>query len=211
MDLPTAIIPAIQLTGKVEWVGLTPPLGNSAAIPRKRIDVFQGQGVQYDKHWGTRTLDVRDEVAQAFGLKKGLECFNMRQWSAVSAEEVALIAADMGIPDIESGDLGENLIVSGIPNFTLLPPGTLIFFKDARKDTRTTILCVYAENQPCYIPAQIIQAKNKGVPGLVGTFDSHARNRRGLVGWTMCSGIIKPNDTVIAYVPAQRPYLAQMA
>lgn len=196
----------LTLSGTVEAVLIANTFGTHTSTPMDKIKLIQGQGVLHDLHYGPRLLDVRDSFALRFGLPKGMECFNMRQWSAVSREELQVIATEMGIASIDEGVLGENLIVSGIPNFTMLPPGTQFFFKDPQGKLRTTVLFVYGENLPCEIPGNAIQDRHPDKQKLKSAFIRHATGRRGLVGCVIGSGFIKKGDSIIAHVPQQRRY-----
>jgi len=55
---------------------------------------------------------------------EGTEIRNTRQISIVSIEELALIADSMGIDRLEPEWVGANLLVSGIPDFSKIPPST---------------------------------------------------------------------------------------
>lgn len=200
------IIKPFQMTGRVEEVLVAHEYGNHISESKEKVKLFQGYGVHGDNHAGGRLLDIRDTAPLRFGHPKGQECFNMRQWSAISKEEMEATAKAMGIEGIAPGLLGENLIVSGIPNFSQLPSGTLLFFKGPGGEIRPTILCVYAENGPCEIPGKAIQDLHPNKTGLKSGFIRHAKDRRGLVGWVMCSGFIKTGDTVVVHVPEQRLY-----
>src|SRR6476620_10703789 len=96
------------------------------------------EGFEGDKHAGiTRLSDARTPH-----FKRGTVIRNSRQVSLVSVEELAEIAANMGLPLIEPEWLGANLLLSGIPNLTLLPPGTRLFFP------KEAVLVVEGENEP---------------------------------------------------------------
>lgn len=202
-------IKAFQITGKVEKVLVANNYGSHKSVPAEKVKFIQGQGVLHDNHYGPRLLDIRDTVALRFGLPKGMESFNVRQWSAISQDELGETARLMEIPSIDHGLLGENLIVSGIPSFTKLPAGTQFFFKGPKGELRSTILCVYGENAPCHIPGDAIQELHPGRQGLKTSFIKHANHRRGLVGFVVGSGFIKEGDTIIVEVPKQEHYQPQ--
>lgn len=195
-----------QLVGKVVRVLVGHQFGTHVSTPQKKIQLLQGHGVLHDKHAGRRLVDARDTSILRFGLPKGTECFNTRQWSAVSQEELLIIAKYMGISQIDHGMLGENFVFSGIERFTQLPAGTLLFFKESNGDLRSTVLSVHRENNPCPAPGEEIQKLFPDQEKLVGKFTHHAKRRRGTVGIVICSGIVKEGDTVIAEVPEQEFY-----
>jgi hypothetical protein len=169
--------------------------------PFEKVKFFDGSGPERDKHSGRRLLDVRDREALGFGLIKGSEVFNMRQWSAVSVEESLQISTSLNIPSIPVGYFGENLLFSGIPNLTQLPIGTQIFFKSPKGEIRTTLLFVTGENNPCTTIGQELQKINPDVPDVSKFFGKHAMHKRGLVGIVVSSGFVKEGDNVIVYLP----------
>ena len=58
----------------------------------------------------------------------GTEIRNTRQISIVSREELAEIAAIMEVDALQPEWLGANLLVSGIPSFSQIPPSTRMIF-----------------------------------------------------------------------------------
>lgn len=199
-------IEAFQLIGMVEKVLVANQYGSHISVSAEKVKFIQGQGVLHDNHFGQRLLDIRDSTALRFGLPKGMESFNVRQWSAVSQEELDEIAKLAGIPKIDQGLLGENLIVSGIPNFTKLPIGTQFFFKSPKGELRTTILFVYGVNNPCKIIGEAVQSQYPEKQGLVPLLIKNATHRRGLVGFVIGSGFIKEGDTIVVEIPNQEAY-----
>ncbi len=199
-------IPAQSLTGVVvkTLIGQTP--GSHITTPQEKVFFIEGHGIKGDNHAGQGFLTVRDSAALHFGHAKGTPVRNTREWSAVSEEEMRIIADEMSLLGISPGCLGENLVIAGILDFTKLPPGTKLFFKSPRGELRTTILFVCGENIPCHIPAEAIQAENPDKPGLLKKFLVAAKHRRGLVGIVIGGGFVKEGDMVVAEVPEQTPY-----
>ena len=134
--------------------------------------------------------------------KEGVEIRNTRQLSIVSTEELAEIAAGMGVEALQPGWLGANIELSGIPQLTLLPPSTRLVF--ASKAT----LVVDLENRPCVYPAQVIDSHypNKG-----RKFVRQAMHKRGVCGWMEREGSIACGDTVEVYFPEQYPHPLQLS
>jgi hypothetical protein len=203
----TEPIPSFEVSGRVRRGLICPPYGTHVTIPREKTFFVPGEGVREDRHYGAKFIDVRDEAALKKGFMKGSSVWNTRQWSAISAEEMAAVAAAMGIDKIEEGSLGENLIIEGIPRFSELPPGTLLFFESPGKERRSTILTVIAPNEPCHIPGDVIAKKNEGGKPMVRSFVCEAAGRRGLVGFVYSGGFVKEGDIVTAVVPQQKLYL----
>lgn len=204
------IIQPFELTGTVEAVlcAYTPYTHISTEV--EKIKVFIREGVKGDNHSGKRLADVREKDFIIFGLPKGAEIANHREFSAISVEEMTELAQQMDIPTIPSGYLGENLIISGIPNFTMLPIGTKLFFKKSNQ-LRTAVLITSGENTPCTIPGKAIKEYYKDVPqNLDKLFAKLALGKRGVVGSIFSSGNIGKGDTIIAKVPRQYIYSTEV-
>lgn len=154
------------------------------------------EGIVGDKHAGfTKGADSRNRE-----YLRGSEMRNDRQWSAVSPEELAVIAELMGIPQIDSGWIGANLALAGISNLTELPKGSkLVFPEDA-------VLLVEGENMPCVGPGEVIAAKYPDSGLKASQFPKAAYGRRGLVGVVERPGIIKLQDVVTVQVYQPKVY-----
>ncbi len=197
----------IELQGRVEAVLVANTFGSIISTQVKKLQAIRAHGIRGDAHSGTRLLDVRERELRKFGLSKGTEIANYREFSAVSLEELTEIAMAMSLPEtIPYGCLGENLVVSGIPKFTQLPTGTMLFFQKSETEKRTTVLVVWAENTPCQWPGEAIQSKFPDILGLDRLFPNVAIGKRGVVGSVYVSGNISAGDTVIVRVPKQRMY-----
>ncbi len=202
------IIESFEVIGKVEEVLVAHTFGTHVATPVERINVFIRHGIKGDNHSGFRTADVREKDFIKFGLPKRTEIVNLREFSAVSVEEMKEVTEAMGIPEIPIGSIGENLIISGIPNFTQLPIGTKLFFK---KDgnPQMAVLIISGENTPCTVAGEAIQENYPETEKLRALFVKHALGKRGVVGSIFCSGAINKGDIVIARIPRQVPYEVQ--
>ncbi len=132
---------------------------------------------------------------------EGTRIRNTRQVSIVSEEELTLIAHGMEIEHIEPEWLGANLLLAGIPHFTLLPPSSRLLFSSG------ACLVVDMENQPCAYPAKEIQ---KVYPGKGRLFIKNARQRRGVTAWVEKEGAIADGDSIRVFVPDQPPWPVEM-
>lgn len=113
---------------------------------------------------------------------------NERQWSAVSVEELAEIAADMGIEGpITPSSVGANLCIAGIPELSRLPKGTLLKFASGAE------LIVEEYNPPCKYMGEE-QAKLHGVSATA--FPKASTLKRGIVGVVEAVGEINAGDAV---------------
>ena len=198
---------AFELRGRVKACLVAHTFGSTVSTEVEKIQVVRDHGVRGDRHAGTRLADVRELEFRNFGHLKGVEIANLREFSAVSLEELVEVSSAMKLPsDIPPGCLGENLIVSGIPKFTQLPTGTMLFFRKGDQQKRTAVLVVWKENMPCQWPGKAIQGRFPAIPGLERAFPKCAIGKRGVVGFVFSSGNICPGDIVIAMVPRQRIY-----
>jgi MOSC domain-containing protein YiiM len=151
-------------------------------------------GVDGDCHSGlTRKSDSR--MIKQF--KRGTEVRNTRQVSIVSVEELAEVARAMGIPQVKPDWIGANMVVSGIPDLTLLPPSTRLQFPSG------ATIVVDMENLPCRYPAAIIEGHH---PEQVKGFVVAAGHKRGLVGWVEAEGTVHTGDAITIWRPPQRIY-----
>ena len=196
-----------ELEGRVEAVLIADQEGMLVSSEVSKIEVVLGLGVQGDVHSGTRVADVREVELLRFGISKGTEIVNHREFSAISVEELQEVARTMDLPKfIPYGSLCENLVVKDIPSFTELPSGTLLFFRSSTSQFRTAMLAVWRENGPCVQPGEAIQAHFPGIVGIAKRFPKAALGKRGVVGSVYCSGTIHAGDTIIASIPKQRIY-----
>ena len=148
-------------------------------------------GIEGESHSGlTRPACVRVEAL----YDSGTEIRNTRQITIVSEEELAVIAAEMGLNRIDPGLLGANIAVRGIPSLTLVPPGSRLQFEPGATVT------VDMENLPCNLPAREIEAET---PGFGKRFKAAAGNRRGVTAWVEREGLIRKGDGVALFVPSQ--------
>ncbi|NBN63337.1 MOSC domain-containing protein [Pannonibacter tanglangensis] len=126
---------------------------------------------------------------------RGTEMVNERQISLLSVEELEVVAGRMDLPRVDVAWIGGNILVSGIPHFSLVPPRTRLVFGDG------AVLRVDGDNVPCRIAGKGIAAKYPDRAGLDLLFPQKARNRRGLVAFVEKPGIIRPGETVTAHIP----------
>lgn len=182
-------------TGRVEML-LTNP-DRETGLEKSRVGAVNllFSGIEGDCHGGlTRKSDSR--MLKQF--KRGTEVKNARQVSILSVEELADIAGNMGIPAVRPEWVGANLVTSGIPDLTLLPPSTRLQFPGG------AMIAIDMENNPCRYPADIIQRHH---PEQVRSFVAAAQHKRGVVGWIEAEGEIRDGDAITVWLPIQRIYL----
>jgi MOSC domain-containing protein YiiM len=114
---------------------------------------------------------------------------NERQWSAVSVEELEDIAAEMGVTGpITAASVGANLCISGVPQLSRLPKGSVLHFPSGCD------LIVEEYNPPCKYMSEI-QAKLHDVDSKTA-FSKASKLTRGIVGVVEATGSIKAGDEV---------------
>ncbi len=128
---------------------------------------------------------------------RGIPIANTRQVSIVSEEELADVGREMETGPLKPEWLGPNLVTTGIPDLTLLPPSTRMMFSSG------ATLIVDGENAPCRQVADVIEIHH---PGKGWQFPKLARNKRGLVAWVEKEGGIAVGDEIVLHIPPQRIY-----
>ncbi|HWK65999.1 MAG TPA: molybdenum cofactor sulfurase [Rhizobiaceae bacterium] len=157
-------------------------------------------GIEGDVHAGhTRRSGGREPW-----YPRGTEIRNERQLSIVAPDELAVIAERMGIDEVKPEWIGANLLISGIPRLSMLPAGTLLFFRGG------VTLKVDAQNGPCRISGRSI-AEHAGMADRdAGSllFPKAAKRLRGLVAWVEKPGRIANGEEISVRVPEQWIYRA---
>ena len=195
-------MPALKPTdfeGVITWLGVVQTA--LAVLPSQaEAEVFASfAGVAGEVHGGLTRASCSRVTGQ---YKRGTEIRNVRQFSVLSAEELALIAADMGLAVLDPSLLGASMVISGIPDFTHLPPSSRL-----QAESGATLV-VDMENRPCTLPAKEIEAVH---PGFGKKFKPAAQDRRGVTAWVEREGILRVGARLRLHVPDQRAwdYLAQ--
>lgn len=188
-----ALVPT-SFVATLTWIGrVADSETRLVSDPLERADLTFA-GIAGECHGGlTRSSCVRVRDLHP----EGTEIRNVRQLSVVSEEELAGIAAAMGVDRLEPGLVGASLALRGIPDFTRVPPGARL-----QAPSGATIV-VDMENRPCNLPAPFIDAEG---PGQGRAFKSAARGRRGVTAWVEREGPIALGDTLRLHVPAQPPW-----
>ncbi len=133
---------------------------------------------------------------------RGTEMRNERQISILAPDELRTIARRLSIPELKMDWIGGNLLLDGIPNLTMLPPRTLLFFENG------VTLKVDGDNAPCRYSGRSIASNFEGRDDIEIAFAQQSRNLRGLVGWVEKPGVISLNENFQARIPPQWIYEA---
>jgi hypothetical protein len=183
-----------RISGRVDCTLLCDIPGTIASSRKDSIQV-ELAGLVNDRHYGhTFASNAR------FPYQRGTEIRNSRQVSIISSEEMAQVAAAIGLAQIQPEWLGANLLVSCIPALTLLPPASRMHFEGG------AVLVVQGENDPCSITGAVIQKNNPGFPNLSAAFVKAALHRRGLVAWVEKAGEVQSGSGFEIEIPEQFDY-----
>lgn len=188
------LLSKLSFQGKVESLLLRPSRETGfEKSPTGRM-MLRLSGPEGDCHAGlTRPSDVR--TIQLY--KRDTEIRNVRQITILSREELAATAEDLGIPKIDPSWFGANMVLSGIPDLTLLLPSTRLQFPSG------AVLVNDMENLPC---SQIAEVVARHHPEVQFKLVKAATHRRGLTAWVEREGEVKTGDAVTVWLPPNRPY-----
>lgn len=190
-------MPALKPTGlfgTVTWIGTVHDRG-AALVSASRSQIMAlFTGPQGDAHAGL-TRPSCSRVKSQYPL--GTTIRNTRQFSLVSAQELALIAQQMGLTALDPALLGATMVVDGIADFTHLPPASRL------QAPSGATLVVDMANRPCTLPAREIEAI---FPGAGKRFKPVATGRRGVTAWVEREGIFLLGDRLDLHIPDQRAW-----
>lgn len=185
-----ALLPT-EFYATIIWLGYVE--NRDAALQSMPVDQIKAlfSGPVGEAHGGlTRPSDSR--VLSQY--KRDTPIRNTRQFSIVSAEDLAMIAAKMGLDNLDASLVGANMVVQGIPDFTHIPPSSRL------QNESGATLTVDMENRPCTLPAKPIEGQHKGFGA---RFKPAAVGRRGVTAWVECEGVFRIGDRLRLHVPDQ--------
>ncbi|MHA6684021.1 MOSC domain-containing protein [Mesorhizobium sp. A556] len=192
------IVPGRKL--KATAAGIYAALGDgfqTAAVEALRLGF---EGIDGDFHAGfTRRSGGREPW-----YPRGTEMRNERQLTLVAPDELALVAEGMGLAEIKPEWIGANFLIDGLPQLSMVPAGTLLFFEGG------ATLKIEGQNHPCRISGRSI-AENAGMPDMEAgalLFPKMAKRLRGLVAWVEKPGTVRPGEPISVRVPEQWIYRA---
>jgi len=189
----------LAFTGRVEALLRSPERATGLEKARVESLKLRFDGIEGDCHSGlTRKADVRT-IRQ---YPRDTPIRNVRQLTLLSVEELSQIPRLMEIPDVKPEWVGANVVTSGIPDLTLLPPSSRLQFPSG------ATVVVDMENEPCRYPAEIIERHN---PQQKLGFVKAAKHKRGLTAWVEREGDIGLADEITLWIPPQRLYEAGAA
>lgn len=177
--------------GRIVWLGLV--RDRDAALESAAVEslAVTFAGPEGEAHGGLTRPSCSRVLAQ---YPKGTPIRNTRQFSVLAAEDLAAIAAKMGVERLDPALVGATMVVEGIPDFSHLPPSSRL------QGEGGATLVVDLENRPCQLPAKPIEARH---PGLGGKFKAAAQGRRGIVAWVEREGLFRLGEAVRLHIPDQ--------
>ena len=191
-------MPALKptgLTATVTWLGIVTSEDRKALLaePRDALDLTFS-GVAGSMHAGATRPSCSRVTAQ---YKRGTEIRNERQLSLVSEEELAQIAAALGLDHVDPARLGATMVLRGLPDFSHLPPSSRL-----QAPSGATVT-VDMQNRPCQFPARSIETVE---PGKGKGFKRAAAGRRGVTASVAREGRVAVGDVLTLHIPDQRPW-----
>lgn len=193
--------PALKDTGlaaEVVWLGHVPDRRAALESGALAAMALSFAGPAGESHGGL-TRPACSRVKHLY--RRNTEIRNTRQLSILSDEELALIAADMGLARLDPGLVGASVVVRGLVDFSHVPPSSRLLADSG------ACLVVDMENRPCTLPARPIETAH---PGFGARFKRAARGRRGVTAWVEAEGQLAPGDRLRLFIPDQ-PAWAGMA
>jgi hypothetical protein len=189
-----ALMTILPFNGRVETLLSRPSRdkGFEKAETNRMSLLFSGPAG--DCHTGdTRKSDSR--TLQLY--KRDTDIRNVRQITILAQEELDDIALQLSIPAIDPAWFGANMVVTGIPDFTLLPPSTRLQFPSG------ATLVVDMENAPC---SQIAKVVERHHPGTQMNVVPAATHKRGVTAWVEREGEVVAGDAIKIVIPPNRIY-----
>lgn len=182
----------IEAEARVTWLGRV--ASRKASLRAAALDAVEArfEGFPGEDHGGL----TRPSCSRVLNLypARGTEIRNTRQLSILSDEELAAIASALGLDALSPALLGASMVVSGLPDFSHIPPGTRL-----QAPSGATV-AVDVENGPCNWPGKEIEADH---PGHGHAFRRAAEGRRGVTAWVERPGRIACGDALAVFVPDQ--------
>jgi hypothetical protein len=188
------VVKPTRYIGRITWLGGTRSTeGLLWSEPSQNLQA-SFEGVAGEVHAG---LTAPSCVRMSAQYPEGTTVRNTRQFSVLSAEEMAAIAAEMGLAVLNPSLLGATMVLEGIPDFSFIPPGSRL------QAASGATLVVNLNNRPCTVPSRAIE---KAHPGVGKRFKPAAVGRRGVVAWVEREGPLHLGDAIRLHIPDQRPW-----
>ncbi len=190
-------MPALMPTdhfGTIAWLGRVDD--REAALASRPLDRLRATfaGPEGEAHGGLTRRSCSRVSAQ---YPRDTEIRNTRQFAILSTEELTMIAAAMGLEQLDPALVGASMVLSGIPDFSHIPPSARL------QGEGGATLVVDMQNRPCVLPGREIEAAH---PGKGRFFKGAAEGRRGITAWVEREGTFALGERVRLHVPDQRAW-----
>ena len=185
---------ATPFSGTIVWLGTVPD--RKAGLTAQVRDALMARfdGPEGEAHGGL----TRASCSRVMPLyARNTPIRNVRQFSILSAGELAEIALRMGVAALDPALVGATMVIEGIPDLSHLPPSSRL-----QAESGTTLV-VDMQNRACTLPAKPIEA---ALPGFGKAFKAAASGRRGVTAWVEREGLLRLGDRVSLHVPDQRAW-----
>lgn len=193
-------MPSRKIEGRISRV--LKAAGQNFVSQETDVLVLGYGGIKGDYHEGL----TRNSGAREPWYERGTEMRNERQLTLLSEDDLNDIASRMGLGLVDPGWIGANIVTEGIPDFSYLPPRTLLMFENG------VTLRVDGYNAPCTEAGGSIarhigeQAENHRKTDTALSFVKAADMKRGVVAWVERKGEIRAGDKFTARIWEQWIY-----
>lgn len=178
-------------TATITWLGASLAVNDSLRAETAQSLELGFAGIPGGRHEGLTRPSCSRVLAQH---PRGTEIANVRQVTILSDEELALIAADCGLDQLDPAYLGSSIVVRGIGDFSHVPPSSRLQAENG------TTMVIDMENRPCVLPGRELEAD---FPGHGTAFKAAAEGRRGVTAWIERPGRLTVGDKLHLHIPDQ--------
>ncbi|PID60005.1 MAG: sulfurase [Gammaproteobacteria bacterium] len=184
-------MPILNPTGQQARIEFLAVVSGEKGIASTAVDslTLDFGGIVGDTHYGSTRASCARVQRQ---YPKGTEIHNCRQLSVLSLEEIEQIRQAMDIAELDPTWLGASLVISGIPDFTHVPPASRLIAENG------TAIVIDMENAPCRFPGLVIEER---FPGKGARFPREALGRRGVTCYVERPGTLVKGDTLQLHCP----------
>ena len=175
---------------KAKLISVSIGTGDDMAKQVQEYVIADLEGFVDDRHRGFSRVCSEGDTEPTGTVRR-----NNRQWSGMSQEEVREIQEALNLDQpLSPGDLGVNVFVEGIKDFSRLPKGSKLMFPSG------AVLVVEDFNPPCTDMADKIVGLYTAHAGKLlarRQFLIEAKRKRGVVGIVDVPGKIRSGDSIV--------------
>ena len=182
----------------ITWLGVVPDRAAGLKAAAREALKVGFAGPEGEDHGGLTRPSCSRVLSQ---YPRDTIIRNTRQLCVMSAEELAAIAAAMGLERLDPSYMGASMVIEGISDFTHVPPSSRL------QGASGATIVVDMENHPCMLPAREIEAD---MPGVGQRVKAAAKGRRGVTAWVEREGVFTLGEQLRLHVPEQRAWAPTM-